>query len=104
MPSGGGLNQITTYQVDSLGRTTEETDPNGNVTYTVYIDVDHEVRVYPGWNSSTNTTTGPTQVYREDWTNGYTETLTMTATPAVSGGVPTGAKPSAAWCRYRGQS
>ena len=51
--------------MDALGRTTEETDPDGNVTYTVYDDVDHEVRVYQGWNSSTDTPTGPTDVIRE---------------------------------------
>ena len=32
-PTGGSLNLITTYVVDDLGRPTEETDPNGNVTY-----------------------------------------------------------------------
>jgi hypothetical protein len=46
--------------------------------------------VYPGWNSSTNTPTGPTQVTREDRTNNYTETFTMTATPHLTGGVPDG--------------
>jgi RHS repeat-associated protein len=63
-PSGGGLNLMTTDQVDLLGRTTEETDPNGNVTYTVYNDPGHETRVYPGWHEvgSTWTTTGPIQV------------------------------------------
>ena len=83
--SGFGLNQVTTFQVDSLGRTTKETDPNGNITYTDYDDAAHEVRVYPGWNATTHTTTGPTEVYREDWANGYTETLTMTAAPAYAG-------------------
>jgi len=87
-PTGGGLNLVTTYQVDGLGRTTEETAPNGEVTYTVYDDVDHEVRTYAGWSSGTGT--GPTRVTRYDSANGYTETLTMSAPPAVSGGVPTG--------------
>ncbi len=89
-PTGGGLNLVTTYQVDALGRTTKETDPNGNVTYTVYDDVDHEVRVYQGWNSGTDMPTGPTLVTREDWADGYTETLTMSATPSVTSGVPNG--------------
>jgi hypothetical protein len=31
-----------------LGRTIEETDPNGNITYTVYNDAEREIRVYPG--------------------------------------------------------
>jgi RHS repeat-associated protein len=92
-PAGGGANLITTYQVDGLGRVTKQTSPNGNVTYTVYDDADHEVRTYAGWNSSTNTPTGPTTVTRQDLAGGYTETLTMTAPPAVSGGVPTGTEP-----------
>ena len=83
--SGNGLNQVTTYQVDALGRTVEQTDPDGNVTWTVYNDPDHEVLTYTGWNSTTHTATGPTQVYREDWANGYTETLTMTAAPSYAG-------------------
>ena len=39
-PAGGGLHLTTTYEVDALGRTTKETDPNGDVTYTVYNDAD----------------------------------------------------------------
>ena len=89
-PTGGGLNLITQMQVDALGRTTMETDPNGNVTYTVFLDPAQEVRVYPGWQSSTDTTTGPTEVTRVDLANSYTETFTMSATPHVTGGVPDG--------------
>ena len=89
-PSGGGLNLVTQYVVDDQGRPTEEFDPDGMITYTVYDDIDHEVRVYPGWNSTSHTTAGPTEVYREDWTNGYTETLTMSATPHLTSGVPDG--------------
>jgi RHS repeat-associated protein len=91
-PSGGGLHLIWSTEVDNLGRATKVTDPAGNVTYTVYNDPNHEMRTYPGWNSSTNAPTGPTQVVREDrnYSTGYTETLTMSATPAVSGGRPTG--------------
>ena len=66
-PAGGGLERITTMQVDALGRTIEETDPDGNVTCTVYNDAAHEVRTYPGWNSTTHTTTGPIEVQREYW-------------------------------------
>ncbi len=87
-PTGGGLHLTTTMEVDALGRTTKLTDPNGNVTYTVYKDADHEVRVYAGWTGSA--TTGPTTVVREDRGNKYAETLTMTATPNVSSGKPTG--------------
>jgi YD repeat-containing protein len=91
--TGGGLHLITTYEVDALGRPTKTTDANGNITYAVYDDADHEARVYPGWNTSTHTTTGPTIVVREDRDHGdgYLETLTMTATPALDGSnLPTG--------------
>ena len=81
-PSGGGLHLTTTYDVDALGRTTKVTDPNGRIDYTVYDDVNHETRSYTGWDSSAHTATGPTTVYREDWANGYTETLTMSASRA----------------------
>jgi RHS repeat-associated protein len=92
-PTGGGLHLITQYEVDSLGRTTKVTDPNGNVTYTVYNDANHEMRTYQGWNSSTNMPTDPTIVSRQDRANNYTEQLTMTAAPAVDGsGRPTGAE------------
>jgi RHS repeat-associated protein len=91
-PSGGGLHLITTSEVDGQGRATKVTDPNGRVDYTVYDDPDHEVRSYPGWNTTTNAPTGPTVVTREDRTGNYTETLTMSAAPAVSSGRPTGAE------------
>src|SRR5262249_15826309 len=42
--------------------------------------------------STNNVPTGPTQVTRGDWARGYQETLTMSATPTVSGGRPTGAE------------
>jgi RHS repeat-associated protein len=89
-PSGGGLNLVTVMQVDGLGRTTKLTDPNGNITYTVYNDPNYEVLVYPGWNSSTDMPTGPTQVTRFDRPGSYTETLTMSATPHLTNGVPDG--------------
>jgi RHS repeat-associated protein len=89
-PAGGGLNLVTTYQIDALGRPTQVTDPNGNVTYAVYDDVNHEVRIYQGWNSTTDMPTGPTLVARQDWANGYNETLTMSAAPHLTGGVPDG--------------
>ena len=104
----GHLNQTWTYQVDPLGRVTQINDPNNpsgdsssRPTHVVYLDAQHEVRVYPGWHQSgaNYATMGPTQVYRENWpTTGstinpnlfYNEILTMTATPAHSGGKPTG--------------
>jgi RHS repeat-associated protein len=92
-PAGGGLHLITLMQVDSLGRTTQLTDPNGNMTYTVYKDSNHEVRTYPGWRAATNSTTGPIQVSRWDEPGSYSESLTTSATPTVDGsGRPTGAE------------
>jgi RHS repeat-associated protein len=92
-PSGGGLELVTQYVVDALGRPTKVTDPDGNVSYAVYKDANHEVRVYAGWNSSTNTPTGPTQVYRDDLSGSYSEVLTMSAAPNVTGGQPDGSEP-----------
>jgi RHS repeat-associated protein len=83
------LHLATAYEVDDLGRTTKVTDPRGNVTYTVYKDVDHEVRTYPGWDG-TSATTGPTVVSREDRSRNYRESLTMSASPSVSSAKPTG--------------
>ena len=91
-PSGGGLHLTSTAEVDFLGRTTKSTDPEGKVDYTVYLDDDFEVRSYPAWDTTTNTPTGPTTVYRQDRDYGYTETLTMSATPTVASGKPTGAE------------
>ena len=90
-PSGGGLHLVTSYDVDSLGRTIKSIDPNGNVTYTVYDDVNHATRTYVGWNASTGTTTGPIQESRRDLSGTYTESLTYSSAPAVdSAGRPTG--------------
>jgi RHS repeat-associated protein len=91
-PVGGGLHLKTLMTLDALARTTKLTDPSGNVTYTLYKDSNHEVRVYPGWITATNLPTGPTRMSREDRAHSYVETLTMSATPAVTGGLPTGAE------------
>src|SRR5262249_26207386 len=65
----------------------------GNVRYSVYLDSIYETRVYPGWDSTAQRPTGPTQVYREDRPGSYFETLTMSAAPDVDGnGRPTGAE------------
>ena len=90
-----GKNLVTTYHVDSQGRTIEETDPDGDVTCTVYNDavqtvtdssgtamVLDEVRTYPGWNYDDTTgewqTTGAVQVSCEvASSNGdYSQSLT----------------------------
>jgi RHS repeat-associated protein len=92
-PSGGGQEFIATYQVDDLGRTIEATDPNGNVTYTVFDDPDQEVRVYTGWNSATGMPTGPTEVTINNRADGYVEKLTMSAAPHLTNGVPDATEP-----------
>ncbi len=84
-PTGGGLNLVTNYLVDSQGRTTEQQDPDGTLTETVFDDPDHEVRTYPGWNPTTGTTTGPIQVSRDDEISRYHEDLTMAAVAATTG-------------------
>ena len=56
----------------------------------VYIDAQYEVREYDGWNAGTGLPTGPTIVTREDRPGSYVETLTMSATPHLTGGVPDG--------------
>ncbi|HEV3447791.1 MAG TPA: DUF4214 domain-containing protein [Gemmataceae bacterium] len=89
-PSGGGLNLVTQMQVDALGRDAQITDPNSNITYLTYNDANHDERIYPGWNTMTQMPTGPTQDIREDRMNSYMESLTMTATPHLTGGVPDG--------------
>ncbi len=62
----------TTAIVDAEGRPIEITDPAGNVTCYVYDDTDHIEQVYPGWNSSTGTTTGPVQLYQSELPYTYT--------------------------------
>lgn len=73
-PSDGGTHLKTQYEVDGLGRVVKLTDPEGNVTHTVYKDAARETRIYRGWN--TGTTTGPIEVYRRDTTGTYVETMT----------------------------
>jgi RHS repeat-associated protein len=106
---GTHLDLVTTYEVDTLGRTVEETDPNLDVTFTVYDDPLHEVRMYSGWmwNPSTSTfyipsgeTLPPTEVEIDDlpvstsqspdgYAGTYSEFFAMSATPSSSttGGV-----------------
>jgi YD repeat-containing protein len=92
-PTGGGLNLVTQDQVDALGRAVKEISPTGNVTYFVYLDAQHEERIYQGWNSTTDTPTGPTEVIRHDAADGYDEVLTMTAAPGLNlDGTPDGSE------------
>ena len=92
-PTSGGLHLITTYQVDALGRTTEEITPAGRITYTVYKDAAHEVRVYSGWDAVNYIATLPVAVAREDYAGSYLETLTYSATPNLdANGNPDGSE------------
>ncbi len=91
-PTGSPLNIITSNDVDSLGRVTKAVDGNLNVTYTVYLDSQYEVRTYAGWITGADVPTAPTQVSRMDYVDNYFETFNMTAEPDVSGDVPTGAE------------
>src|SRR5262249_47512593 len=83
-PAGGGLHLVSRFGVDDLGRPVISIDPQGNATYTVYNDIQHEVRTYRGWIGYLGIPTGPTEVLRDDWANGYTESLTMTAQPTLT--------------------
>jgi RHS repeat-associated protein len=96
-PADGGEHLTSTFEVDERGRTVKSTDPAGTVTYTVYLDVDREVRTYQGWNATTSQPLAPITVYRADLEGNYSESLTFSYTdPAglsVDGsGVPTGAE------------
>ncbi|MDZ4850142.1 MAG: RHS repeat-associated core domain-containing protein [Pirellulaceae bacterium] len=93
-PTNGGLHLTTAMVVDGLGRTTKVTDPNGNVTYTVYKDSNQEIRIYRGWNATTGTTTGPIEIQRqyrpianaiEGERTVYNESMLLAAAPSTSG-------------------
>jgi len=97
-PGGGGRHLTTTYEVDSQGRVTKETDANGNVTYTRYNDASGETRIYRGWyqvqsNPPRWTTTAPIEVTREDRTRGYVETLTLASGLLFATSSPGGDEP-----------
>jgi hypothetical protein len=64
------------------------TDPASKVSFTVYRDAQHEVRFYAGWTGTA--ATEPTVVLREDRPGSYVETITMSATPNVTAGRPSG--------------
>jgi len=87
-PAGGGLHLITLRELDGMGRATKVTAPNGKVTYTVYKDADHEIRTYEGWTGTSAAM--PTKVEIDNYADGYTDTIIMSAAPNHSGGAPTG--------------
>jgi RHS repeat-associated protein len=81
------LNLVHLFEVDEVGRTVKYTDPNGNVTRTVYKDADHETRTYTGvyLDGSTWKTTGPIAVSRHDRAGNYYESFALAADPDVTG-------------------
>ena len=98
-PTDSVLHLVTALEVDKLGRTTKVTDAENTSltdpqqrtsTYIIYKDDywSSEVRTYAGWLNGTQL--GPTAVTRIDRARGYSETLTMSATPATANGLPTG--------------
>jgi hypothetical protein len=88
------LNLVTIYQVDVWGHTTKVTSPNGNSTYFIYDYPNHSEKTYPGFDGTN--TTGPIQVMRDYYPAAnsgnlfYSETLTTSATPHLTSGVPDG--------------
>ncbi len=72
MPAGGGLNVVTDYEVDSLGRTTQELGPSHDIngtsvrraTWTVYDDANLQVRWASGYRvgASTDTLINPVSI------------------------------------------
>ena len=66
---------------------TQVTDPNGNVSYVVCNDPNHEERVYAGWNAATGMPTGykdlnHSQVVRsDDVLNDFLKQLADAAVP-----------------------
>jgi RHS repeat-associated protein len=94
-PLGVRANQTDQYEVDALGRTTKATDPNLNVTYTVYKDAAREVRVYPGWVAAgaNSHPTGPIQILRNDPGQRYSEAIRIAVPPTLDATFrPTGAE------------
>ncbi len=84
-PTGGGLQLVTSFTVDALGRATSMTDPSNRISLTTYDDVDHESRYYPGWTSVGSgvwSTTGPIQVSRTYWPIARTSDAPGDAVPA----------------------
>jgi RHS repeat-associated protein len=97
-PSGGGLNLVTSYQVDDLGRHTQMESPNGNITDYVYDDPDHAAFTLPGVLSVSGgvKTTGPISMVRDQipylYSEGgstyaglYDETMNFSGTVTTSG-------------------
>jgi RHS repeat-associated protein len=52
-----GLHLVTTYGIDSQGRTTRVTDPNGNTSYTIYDDAHHATFSVSGASLTLSTST-----------------------------------------------
>jgi RHS repeat-associated protein len=88
--SPNGVHLKTDYRVDDLGRPTRLIDPKGNVTYIVYKDAEHALRVYPGWDTDTSRPTGPTLVRQQVWNLSFNDSVATSATPALTDSEPNG--------------
>jgi RHS repeat-associated protein len=74
--SSDSLHLITTYEVDSLGRTIKMVDPKGLISYTVYNDAAHEIRTYRGWDAVNHRTELPVELTRSELIGTYTHNST----------------------------
>ena len=92
-PANGGQHVVTSQEVDGFGRPTKITTPGGIESFIVYNQANNEVRQYAAWNDTLNAPTGLTSVMREDWGQGYVESLQISAAPATSNGEPTWTEP-----------
>jgi RHS repeat-associated protein len=99
------------YDVDSFGRWTKKTeytsssstraafrvyrdsyiDANGNQELDSGDDWSKSTRTYRGWTSS-NSTTGPIEIIRNDLDAAYIESLTLSETPSVTANKPNGSE------------
>jgi RHS repeat-associated protein len=73
---GTDFESVTTYgEFDSMGRAQKITDPNGNVTWMRYDDLNDAVWTFRGWteDGGEGFVAGPVEIDREDQARGYTE-------------------------------
>jgi GT2 family glycosyltransferase len=114
-PSGGGLNLITDYQHDNLGRQTQELGPehmldiNGTATtvrraiWTVYLDVTHEVWVGQGYqkvSDSSFTLINPVSITRRDRRGNLLEEIQAVRSSTSGKLQPTDSFPQSSYVRW----
>jgi len=88
--TGTALDIDSSSTIDWLGRIRKSTDAGGRITY--YVFKDDETRVYPAWNTSTETTLIPIQVVKTDEDGRVEEELSLKTTfdPNVTSNEPIG--------------